>query len=92
LRASKKGSTITLHLYRVVPKIHIDVIDEGMGIPTQNWQKIFERGFSQSKSTGEGLFYVKQTLEKYGGRVSIKRSEPGVGTTMSLDLNEGTTK
>jgi len=34
--------------------------------------KIFEKGFSTSKSTGFGLYIVRKLLESYGANIRLK--------------------
>lgn len=84
-----ESKNIEITIKRVIPKIHIEVSDIGIGINKLYWQNIFERGFSENKSTGEGLYSVKKTLEKYGGRIYVKASRLNHGTTFAIELLEG---
>lgn len=71
--------------------IHIDVIDEGPGIPDYARNKIFDRFFSlrhpatRRKGTGLGLTLVREAAELHGGSVAIVSSGPE-GTTLRLML------
>lgn len=64
--------------------IKIDVIDTGIGIATEDHQRVLETGFSARPGGGLGLPKSQRLLKKYGGHLSIKRSKPGQGTTFSL--------
>ena len=70
----------------------IDVVDSGIGIPTEEQAKIFERFFRASNArieavpgTGLGLSVVQAIVELHGGRLEV-RSTPGKGTTFSVFL------
>ena len=66
--------------------------DNGPGIPPEHLPYIFDRFFRVPKGLtrpqrglGLGLFFVKTTLEKMGGGISVY-SRPGKGTTFTLTL------
>lgn len=70
--------------------IRIEVSDTGIGIPSNQVEKIFDRfvqvdpSISRKHSgTGLGLSLVKKTMESMGGAVSVK-SEEGQGSTFSV--------
>ncbi|MFO8132461.1 MAG: PAS domain S-box protein [Thermoplasmatota archaeon] len=54
------------------------VADNGVGIPDEIKQQVFEEGFSHggTGSTGLGLYIVKQTVERYGGSVAVEDNTP----------------
>jgi signal transduction histidine kinase len=80
---------ISINVYRIAPKICIDIIDSGIGIVEIEWDKIFESGYSKGSSTGQGLYYARETLKKYGGRIFVKSSSEALETIFSIELNEG---
>ncbi|MFW6040223.1 MAG: PAS domain-containing sensor histidine kinase [Thermoplasmatota archaeon] len=55
------------------------VEDDGTGIPNEEKNKIFQKGYTTDKKrgTGLGLFLVKMLIESYNGRVEVKDSELG---------------
>ena len=62
--------------------------DNGIGIPKQNQNKVFDmfyRASEQSGGSGLGLYIVKNAVEKLGGRVSVG-SEPGLYTLFEIVL------
>lgn len=92
IHAIKKGrgsGHIVLDLYRHAPKIRLDIIDNGCGIPADDQPSIFESGFSATRGTGQGLFMNRKILNRYGGRISLVTSEPDKGTTFRIELLEG---
>jgi len=86
---NQEGKRIEIRIKYKAPKVLIEVTDNGIGIP-EGWRdQIFEKGFSQFDGTGLGLAHARETLEEYGGRIQIKSTEPGEGTTILIELNEG---
>ncbi len=70
----------------------IDVADSGIGIPTEELDRIFERFFRASNArieavpgTGLGLSVVQAIVDVHGGRLEVQ-STPGKGTTFSVYL------
>lgn len=66
----------------------IDVRDTGKGIPHKNFKTVFNPGYTTKKrGWGLGLTLVKRIIEEYhGGRIYVKESEPGRGTTFRIEL------
>ena len=62
--------------------------DTGKGIPRKNFKDVFNPGFTTKKrGWGLGLTLVKRIIEEYhGGRIYVKDSEVGVGTTFAIEL------
>ena len=90
LRAVKSSRVRTVHMTiaRIAPKVQITVTDTGSGIDKADWERIFEQGISLHGGSGYGLYRAREVLQKYGGRISVKESTPGKGTTMTIELNE----
>ena len=72
--------------------IHFYVKDTGIGIPTSQREKIFERfyqidsSYTREKSgTGLGLSLCKEFVERLGGRIWVE-SKPGKGSTFHFTL------
>jgi signal transduction histidine kinase len=72
-------------------EIRVDVKDNGIGIPEECLEQIFDRFFRVEKKvhtikgTGLGLTIVKKIVEKHGGRLSVT-SALGQGSTFSFFL------
>ena len=65
----------------------IDVSDNGKGISKKYHNKIFEKGYTtRTTDGGFGLFYARETLQKYGGEIFVLKSEKNIGTTMRVVL------
>ena len=82
-----KGS-ITVHLQNQNGETWIDVTDTGKGISRQNIAKVFNPGFTTKKrGWGLGLSLSKRIIEQFHkGRLFVKQSEPGKGTTFRIVL------
>ncbi|WP_034890779.1 ATP-binding protein [Gillisia sp. Hel_I_29] len=72
-------------------RIHFDIKDDGLGIPENKQQMIFEE-FSQLKSsnynyqgTGLGLPIVKKLLNLFDSDIHLESTE-GVGSTFSFEI------
>jgi two-component sensor histidine kinase len=70
--------------------VYIDISDTGKGIPRSRQKTIFEPGFTtKQRGWGLGLSLVKRIIEQYhGGKIFVKRSEAGKGTTFRIVLNK----
>ena len=66
----------------------IFVKDTGKGIARKNFKNVFNPGFTTKKrGWGLGLTLVKRIIEEYhGGRIYVKESELGRGTTFAIEL------
>lgn len=62
--------------------------DNGIGITSELVNKIYDmffRATEKSEGAGLGLYIVKETIEKLGGRISTS-SELGSGTTFQMEI------
>ena len=71
--------------------ITIRIRDQGIGIPTADLPRVFDRFYRASNvsdqitGTGLGLAGVRQVVEQHGGTVGIESSE-GAGATVTIRL------
>lgn len=79
---------ITITTGRDKDKAFIEVADTGKGIQRKNFKTVFNPGYTTKKrGWGLGLTLVKRIIEDYhGGRIYVKDSEVGRGTTFRIDL------
>ena len=66
----------------------IEVEDDGCGIPKNRQKEIFRAGYTtKQRGWGLGLALVKRIVEDYHhGRIYVKTSAPGVGTTFRIEV------
>ena len=69
-------------------KAWVEIHDTGKGIPRKNFKNVFSPGFTTKKrGWGLGLTLAKRIIEEYhGGRIYVKDSELGRGTTFRIEL------
>jgi signal transduction histidine kinase len=80
---------------RVVPQdghARFSVSDEGLGIPPEEHERIFEKFHRLDPDmthgvggTGLGLYICRELVERMDGRIWVD-SEPGRGTTFTFEL------
>lgn len=82
--------TISIAVMETGQKVAIDVADTGKGISKKNIKNVFRPGFTTKKrGWGLGLSLAKRIIEEYHkGRIFVKSSEVGVGTTFRIELGE----
>lgn len=68
--------------------ISIEVTDTGCGIARRDFRRIFQPGFTtRRRGWGLGLTLARRIVESYHhGRIYVRASEPGRGTTFRIDL------
>lgn len=81
---------ITIQLHENEHDVMIDVSDTGKGIDNKTQRRIFEPGFtSKERGWGLGLPLAKRIIEQYhGGKLVLKSSQVGVGTTFRIILKK----
>lgn len=66
------------------------VTDNGIGIPDDEWEAIFQPGYrlhgKEYEGTGLGLALCQRLVSKYRGRIRVRSSTPGKGTTFEIVL------
>ena len=78
---------------KVIPEgknLIIDVSDTGKGISKSNFKNVFKPGYTtKARGWGLGLSLVKRIIEEnHNGRIFVKNSEPGKGTTFRIILKQ----
>ena len=86
---SGKG-TISLQIHENEHEVMLDIADTGKGIDSVAQRRIFEPGFtSKDRGWGLGLPLAKRIVEEYhGGKLLLKQSQVGVGTTFRIVLKK----
>lgn len=71
--------------------VYVEVKDSGKGIPKSNFRSVFKPGFTtKERGWGLGLSLAKRIVEEYHhGKIYVKDSVIGVGTTFRIELPKG---
>ena len=88
--AMEGSGTIVLHVEETGEKVIVDVADTGKGIRKKDIRNVFTPGFTTKKrGWGLGLSLAKRIIEEYHkGKIYVKSSELGKGTTFRIELNK----
>jgi hypothetical protein len=88
--AMEGSGTITLTLLEEGPLAIIEVADTGKGIKKKDVKSVFTPGFTTKKrGWGLGLSLARRIVEEYHkGRIFVKQSEIGKGTTFRIELKK----
>ncbi|HYH33576.1 MAG TPA: ATP-binding protein [Nocardioides sp.] len=89
---SEDGSTVLVSTKGLEESVEISVVDQGIGIPEEEVERIFERFYRvdparhrSTGGTGLGLSIVKHVAATHGGEVRVWSVE-GQGSTFTLSL------
>lgn len=92
IKYTKDGGSIKIYVGFVYNDAYIKVIDNGIGIPEEDLNRIFERFYRVDKArtremggTGLGLSIAKEILDQNNGSIDIK-SEKGKGTEVVIRI------
>lgn len=79
IKYSPSGSTITVRLSKMFSYVRIEIEDAGIGIPKNEYNKVFQRFYrgqhptvQQSEGSGVGLYLSRKIIEEEGGSITVK--------------------
>lgn len=86
----EKGGIITMQVQELRNTVEIEVSDSGKGIDINRRKDVFRPGYSTKKrGWGLGLSLSKRIIDGYhGGKIFVKSSAPGEGTTFKILLKK----
>ena len=83
LKYSPINSIIKIVIKQFAEEIRISVIDQGIGIPDSEKEKVFQKFYRinsdisiKERGTGLGLTIVKFIIELHGGRIWVEDNKP----------------
>ncbi|HPF50063.1 MAG TPA: ATP-binding protein [Draconibacterium sp.] len=92
IKFTSEGGSITLKVYAVSNYLHIEIRDNGIGIPAEKMEKIFDRFYQEdgentrkNGGAGVGLALTRELVNLMKGTISVK-SVPGVETVFVVRL------
>ncbi|MCA9882127.1 MAG: HAMP domain-containing histidine kinase [Anaerolineae bacterium] len=92
IKFTPEGGTVLLHTGVRNGGVEIVVRDTGIGIPTDDLPRIFERFYQVDKArgpkrgTGLGLAIVQEIIQAHGGTIVAASDGPNMGTTFTIWL------
>jgi len=92
VKFTHKDRKVEIQLKAGEKNIEVRIVDEGIGIATEQVEKLFRidekfksTGTAGEKGTGLGLIICKEFVEKNGGAITVK-SAPGEGSVFSFTV------
>jgi signal transduction histidine kinase len=92
LKYSKDQKFLGVNLYRATTSVKLEVLDHGIGIPSVEQDKIFEKFYRcgdplvhNVKGSGLGLSLVRHIVRAHGGDVLVE-SAPEQGSKFTIEL------
>jgi signal transduction histidine kinase len=94
LKYSPEGGRVLLSAWRRDDHVVVSVQDEGLGIPEESLESIFEKSFRvdrpetrKTRGDGLGLTMVRRIVENHGDRIWVE-STPGKGSAFFFSLQQ----
>jgi signal transduction histidine kinase len=90
IQASPKGGKVWVITRKYLKHVEVEVADQGQGIPSENWDKLFFPFFTTKRGgTGLGLAISHKIVEAHGGVLElIKSNENGTIFRVQLPLED----
>ena len=92
IKYSPGGGRVEIALHEHDGRVRFSVADEGLGIPQNEQERVFEKFYRLDPrlargvgGTGLGLYISRELVERMQGSISVE-SEPGKGSTFHVDL------
>ena len=92
IKYSPGGGRVEIRLRRETSHCLIEVVDDGLGIPMDERNRIFEKFYrldpQQTKGVGGsglGLYICRELVERMNGQLTVA-SQPGRGSTFTVEL------
>jgi signal transduction histidine kinase len=85
--SGRSDKRITIRVTRCALGVEIAVVDNGVGIPTENLSRIFSHGFTtRPGGHGFGLHSAALAAQELKGALRVASDGPGCGATFRLEL------
>jgi PAS domain S-box-containing protein len=91
VKFSPDGATVTVEARRAGGAVEVRVVDEGIGVPADERERIFRKfhraeGSARGRpGTGLGLFIARGLVDAMGGRIWVDSAE-GQGSSFAFEL------
>lgn len=91
IKFAPEGSTVTLRLRRQEGELHVQVLDQGPGVPPEHREIIFSKyeiapvQRENVSQIGLGLAFCQKVVQAHGGGISVTDNEP-TGAVFTIAL------
>jgi signal transduction histidine kinase len=86
IQAMTAGGSLRIETTSFKDRVEVTIADTGSGIPPDQMEKIFNYYYTTKEDgVGLGLPIAHRIIEAHGGQLKLE-SQPGVGTTVTLQL------
>lgn len=99
IKYSPIGSEVTISVHKRVSFVRIEIADSGIGIPKQEYHKVFQRFYRgkdkrvyKESGSGVGLYLAREIIRDHRGMISVKsdyernKEYPGCKVVVRLPL------
>lgn len=95
VKYSPSGTMVTLRAFRMNSFLRIEIQDQGIGIPRENYHKVFQRFFrgkhpeiQKEEGAGVGLYLARRIIEGHHGTISLdtRRMKKEKGTVFVVQI------
>lgn len=93
VKYSPDGSKIFIRLQKRNDLVRMEIEDQGIGIPQNEYHKIFQRFYRgnskevmEKSGTGIGLFLSREIIEKHGGTITVTSGKKKKGSMFVIQL------
>lgn len=91
IRHAGRGAGIVIAASAGRDRLRLEIIDNGPGIPPEEWARVFRRLYRLDKSrstpgSGLGLSLSKAVAELHGARITLADNEPGLKVSIDIPL------
>lgn len=93
VKYSPGGGTVRVVAEPAADGVHVEVHDQGLGIPTEMLDAVFQPFTRAQNVSGEGfpgfgmgLAICREIVDRHGGRIHAASEGPGTGTRVIIDL------
>ena len=95
VKYSPSGTMVTLRVFRMTSFLRIEIQDQGIGIPRENYHKVFQRFFrgkhpeiQKEEGAGVGLYLARRIIEGHHGTISLdtRRMKKEKGTVFVVQI------
>lgn len=84
IKYSPSGTSVTVRVQPLAANVLLEVEDEGVGVPSGEYHKIFQRFYRGTRAAaverdgaGVGLYLARAILEQQGGTIRVKAARGG---------------